>query len=207
MRRRDILKQTTLLTAVGVVTGLPYLLSRLLNPVAPALAHQRVPLPGALKPHAAFLAECIGCGLCGEVCPPRCIEFSKQGGGIKANTPYINPEKKGCILCGKCMEVCPTDALTVTAIDKIDMGTAQIDQAACYPWVDRGVCGACVSICPLGERAIQFEMWNQYRPVVVDGCVGCGLCVEVCPEPSLPIRVVSRELGTVARHGVKEGWR
>lgn len=207
MRRREFLRRSTFVSAMAAVTGLPYLLARLLNPVEDAVAHQRVPLPGAMKPHADFVAECIGCGLCGEVCPPRCIEFNRNSGGADANTPYINPEKKGCILCGKCMEVCPTDALAVTPVDKVDMGTAQIDQAACYPWVDRGVCGACVSICPLGERAIRFEMWNQYRPVVVEGCVGCGLCVEVCPEPSLPIRVVSRELGTVARHGVKEGWR
>jgi ferredoxin-type protein NapG len=100
------------------------------------------------------------------------------------------------------MEVCPTNALTPTARQDIDMGIAQIDRAACYPWVDKGVCGACVSICPLGDRAISFELWNQYRPVVQEGCVGCGLCVEVCPEPSLPIRVVDRELGSIMPHGV-----
>lgn len=207
MNRRELLKRGTFIASIMAMTGLPYLLSRLLTPSVKAAEHQRVPLPGAKKPQAAFEAACIGCGLCGEVCPPRCIEFKKQSGGGKANTPYINPESRGCILCGRCMEVCPTDALTITEIRKIDMGTAQIDRAACYPWVDQGVCGACVSICPLGEQAISFDLWNQYRPVVNNGCVGCGLCVEVCPEPSLPIRVVSRDQGTVARHGVKEGWR
>lgn len=207
MRRREFMKDATVVSAIAGVAGLPYLLSRLLTPVVEAAPHQRVPLPGAKKPHEAFVSACIGCGLCGEVCPPRCIEFNKQDGGGKANIPYINPEKKGCILCGLCMEICPTDALTITAVEKIDMGTAQIDRSACYPWVDEGVCGACVSICPLGERAISFELWNQYRPVVEAGCVGCGLCVEVCPEPSLPIRVVDRHEGTIARHGVKARWR
>jgi ferredoxin len=100
------------------------------------------------------------------------------------------------------MEVCPTGALTVTPRDEIDMGFAQIDRTACYPWVDRGVCGACVSICPLGEKAIGFEMWNQYRPFIKQGCVGCGLCVEVCPHPSKPIWIVDHTLETVAKHEV-----
>jgi len=207
MRRREVLKQATFVASVGALTSLPFLLSRLLMPVVVAKEHQRVPLPGAKQPEKEFIAACIGCGLCGEVCPPKCIQFNRQSGGKKANTPYINPEKRGCILCGLCMEVCPTDALTITERKAVDMGTAQIDRAACYPWVDHGVCGACVSICPLGEHAIRFEDWNQYRPVVEEGCVGCGLCVEVCPEPSLPIRVTSRDQGAIARHGVKEGWR
>ena len=82
------------------------------------------------------------------------------------------------------------------------MGVAQIDRSACYPWVDRGICGACVSICPLGEQAINFKQWNQYQPVIQEGCVGCGLCVEVCPHPSLPIRIVERSQGSVMRHTV-----
>jgi ferredoxin-type protein NapG len=90
------------------------------------------------------------------------------------------------------MEVCPTEALTVMPRDEIDMGFADIDETACYPWVDRGICGACVAICPLGERAMGFDFANIYRPVVKQGCVGCGLCVEICPHPSKPIRIVER---------------
>ena len=91
------------------------------------------------------------------------------------------------------MPVCPTNALTETERSEVDMGIADIDETACYPWVDRGICGACAVICPLGEKAIGFEFANIYRPIVKDACVGCGLCVEVCPHPSLPIRIVERE--------------
>ncbi len=45
---------------------------------------------------------------------------------------------------------------------------------------------------------ISFDFANLYRPVVKHGCVGCGVCVEVCPHPSLPIRVVD-ETGTTLR--------
>src|SRR5574340_497755 len=134
-------------------------------------------------------------GVCGEVCPPRCIRFHANDGGKEANTPYINPVEKGCTLCGLCMEFCPTEALTVTPIREIRMGIAQIDRTACYRWGNRGVCGACLNICPLGTDAIRTEP-GTFRPVVQSGCVGCGLCVEVCPQPSLPIKIVDYSLST-----------
>jgi ferredoxin-type protein NapG len=190
MERRHFLQQGLALGTGGlVISGSMLGLVRLLAPREVHASTQVIPLPGALADPAAFAAACIGCGLCGEVCPPRCIVFYRRDGAREVNTPYINPEDKSCILCGKCMAVCPTNALSITPREKIKMGFARIDRTACYPWVDRGVCGACVSVCPLGDKAIGFDFGNFYRPVVKDGCVGCGQCVEVCPEPSLPIRI------------------
>lgn len=202
MRRRRFLQTVGAYTALGVAASVPYGLARVLAPAVHAAEHEQVPLPGALADADDFARACIGCGLCGEVCPPRCIEFKQREGGSKVNTPFINPAKKACILCNKCMDVCPTDALTKIPVRDIDMGIAQIDRAACYPWVGEGICGACVTICPLGDDAISFEFANIYKPAVQDGCVGCGQCVEVCPEPSLPIRIVRRSEGPVAKHGV-----
>ena len=200
MKRRSTLKllvYSASLLASGVI---PIGISRLMTPETPINPKRHLRPPGALNDEQAFNAACIGCGLCGEVCPPRCIQFHQRDGGAKANTPYINPEEKACTLCAKCMEVCPTNALTVVARDQITMGISQIDRSACYPWVDRGICGACVAICPLGEKGIKFKRWNQYQPIVQNACVGCGLCVEVCPHPSLPIRIVERTKGTITEH-------
>jgi ferredoxin-type protein NapG len=192
MKRRSVLQNLIAYAAFLAVSALPYGVATVLAPGRARAKRNYLRPPGALKDDAAFVAACIGCGLCGEVCPPRCIKFHTRDGGAKINTPYIDPEQKGCILCDKCMEVCPTAALTVVPRNDIDMGIAEIDTTACYPWVDRGICGACVSVCPLGDKAIGFKLWNQYRPIIKQGCVGCGLCVEVCPHPSLPIWVVER---------------
>lgn len=203
MRRRKLLKQLTLGSGIVAGAGIPYGLARMLAPEQQQFSSStHLKPPGALADNRAFVEACIGCGLCGEVCPPRCIAFKKREGGGAVNTPYIDPEVKACILCGKCMDACPTEALTRVELDEIDMGTAQIDRSACYPWVDNGICGACAVVCPLGEKAIDFDFANIYRPVVKRGCVGCGLCVEVCPHPSLPIRIVKPVESRIAKHAI-----
>ena len=204
MRRRSLLSWIIYSAGMLASAALPVAISRVLAPGVDVNTSKHLRPPGALKDDNAFVASCIGCGLCGEVCPPKCIKFHKRDGGSQVSTPYINPEEKACTLCSKCMDVCPTDALTNLPIREVNMGIAQIDRSACYPWVDQGICGACVSICPLGESAISFELWNQYRPVVQQGCVGCGLCVEVCPHPSLPIWMVERGQDSVARRSISD---
>ncbi len=205
MKRRDFLHQV----AVGGVAlaggAAPFGLARIMAPqeAKAAPVGERLRPPGALLNDADFIAACIGCGLCGEACPTHAIQFYSREGGDKVNTPFIDPTVKACSLSGECMKVCPTNALTVTPREEVKMGYAQIDRTACYPWVDRGVCGACVSICPLGKKGIDFAFANFYRPVVLEGCVGCGLCVQICPHPSVPIRIVARSHGVVAVEAIE----
>ena len=202
MERRGFIGKMAAGAGVLAAGTAPFALTRMMSPnVRQDPKRNYLRPPGALKDEAAFVSACIGCGLCGEICPPKCIQFHARDGGAKTNTPFIDPEARACTLCGKCMEVCPTASLGPTALTQIDMGLAHIDRTACYPWVDRGICGACVSICPVGDKAIGFEMWNQYRPSIEAGCVGCGLCVEVCPHPSKPIWIVERPQTETAGQG------
>jgi ferredoxin-type protein NapG len=55
---------------------------------------------------------------------------------------------------------------------------------------------------PFGETTIGFDFANIYRPVVKETDVSCGLCVEVFPHPSLPIKIVSRIIATVTRRNI-----
>ncbi|NOZ37552.1 MAG: 4Fe-4S dicluster domain-containing protein [Gammaproteobacteria bacterium] len=203
MQRRSFLQKLIATASMLGAAVLPYGFARLLSPAEARNFSQHLRPPGSLADDEAFIAACIGCGLCGEICPPKCILFAKREGANQVNTPYINPEQRGCTLCGKCMPICPTEAITHVQRNEVKMGLAQIDRSACYPWVDRGVCGACVAICPLGNKAIVFEFANMYRPVVKEkGCVGCGMCVEICPHPSLPIRIVEPFKGAVVKHTI-----
>lgn len=103
-RRSFILKAIQALGIVGFAS-LPFGLARLMMPSRADAAQMHIPLPGALADSDEFVAACIGCGLCGEVCPPRCVKFYKDHEGSKADTPYIDPAERGCILCGLCIEL------------------------------------------------------------------------------------------------------
>ena len=41
------------------------------------------------------------------------------------------------------------------------------------------ICDLCASICPVGDSAIVMSEANL--PLIKHGCVGCGVCAEVCP--------------------------
>lgn len=56
-----------------------------------------------LEEYGYFITEnCTGCGLCDEVCPPKCIDLS--------NIPAVI-QQENCLHCGACFEVCPEDAI------------------------------------------------------------------------------------------------
>ena len=105
--RRKFLKTSTLVITGGAiacsVAGVP-LLRRdglLLRP------------PGALA-EDHFLASCIKCGQCLQVCPPQILHLAGISRGFGIGTPYITPRDGGCLLCAglPCVLACPTGALT-----------------------------------------------------------------------------------------------
>lgn len=143
--------------------------------------------PGAL-PENEFLARCIHCYLCQDVCPPGCIQMHDDG-AVDRHTPFIAPRVKACTLCLKCGEVCPTGAIQpLEKKEDASMGVAVVDTELCVSHLRTGVCGACFTACPLRGKAITQGLFNA-PTVHPEFCAGCGLCEEVCIVPYRAIRV------------------
>lgn len=149
--------------------------------------------PGA-RPENEFLSQCVHCGLCGEVCPNRCIKFFGLQNGLSSfDTPYIIPREQACILCMKCGDACPSGALqsivreAESIIANVSMGKARVDKALCLSYQGK-TCGVCYRACPLQDVAIRVGMLEQ--PHVLAGCVGCGLCERSCIQIPQAIRII-----------------
>ena len=148
--------------------------------------------PGALA-EERFLGSCVRCFKCGNICPNSAIRFmGPEYGPAAMDTPYILPREQACMLCMKCTQVCPTDALQKIADDpreilaRVRMGKAVVDENLCYSYNGR-TCGVCYRACPYPDVALKVKLFEQ--PVVLDKCVGCGLCERVCIHIPQAIRI------------------
>lgn len=160
--------------------------------VAPEWRRRGLVRPPGSLPEDEFLARCIRCQRCEQVCGKRAIRLLGDGYGRLQGTPVIVPETSACDLCLACGEACPAGAIAVLERpDEARMGTAKVDERLCVSHDGRGICGACYTVCPVRPRAIRQGLYN--RPTVLaDLCVGCGLCEEACiVEEDRAIRVVS----------------
>ncbi|MHC4971163.1 MAG: 4Fe-4S dicluster domain-containing protein [Planctomycetota bacterium] len=136
--------------------------------------------PGSRTDEAEFLAHCIRCQRCSQVCETDAIRLFGPGGGRHEGTPFIVAEESACNLCLECGRACPTGAIEeLTGKAQARMGTAVVDEQLCVSHNGTGICGACFTVCPLRGKAITQGRRN--RPTVhKDVCVGCGLCEEAC---------------------------
>ena len=112
-----------------------------------------------------FLAQCIRCTRCADVCDVGCILLFGPGAGKHQGTPYLVPRDQGCTLCLKCGPACPTGALEVLVAKKdARMGTAVVDKRLCVSHNGTGVCGACFTACPLRGSAITQDRISATTP-------------------------------------------
>ena len=106
VNRRKFIRGSTL-TVVGIAAAYGAV-------SVPLLKKDRLLLrpPGALDENT-FLASCIKCGQCLQVCPPQVIELAGISQGFGVGTPHITPREGGCILCAglPCVLACPTGSL------------------------------------------------------------------------------------------------
>lgn len=170
--------------------------------------------PGAAD-EKTFMERCIRCGRCIAVCPYHCIERAGAADGVQVGTPYVYAESKACQLCMLCPEVCPTGALdkNIASREETRMGIAKIDENTCLNYIyardeARGYtdgtalyCNTCYNVCPLQGDAILLQ--DLIIPVITDLCVGCGICVERCPNvPERSVEIIPAGMGDAGRAGL-----
>jgi ferredoxin-type protein NapG len=190
--RRSLLGSFTALAAcaVGAAVALP---------PARGQGQRSLRPPGALA-EDNFLATCIRCGQCGEICPNNAIRYHGLAAGWRAmDTPHVNPREQACILCMKCGDVCPTGALKAIPAEmdailaEVAMGHAVVDKELCLSYQGK-TCGVCYRACPFPDIAMRIGRLEQ--PIVTDACVGCGLCERSCIQMPQAVRVFPRKQAT-----------
>jgi ferredoxin-type protein NapG len=140
--------------------------------------------PGA-RPEKEFLARCLHCGQCAQICPFNCIVlrtgFNLLWGG--AGTPQIFPQRAPCVLCMQCSGACPSQALQKVDFEEVKLGQSRLDRQVCFTWNKTLLCRSCFERCPKKGRAIVLE--GGVYPIITPECAGCGTCEHVCPSQAI----------------------
>ncbi|MEO1938257.1 MAG: 4Fe-4S dicluster domain-containing protein [Sulfurimonas sp.] len=205
--RREFIKYSTLgilgLVLGGGVVFSPYALQ----------AENRLRPPGAVA-EKDFLALCIKCGQCLQVCPYHSIKLSDIAMGHGVGTPYIDPIERGCYACNAvpCVLACPSGALdhSCEKAEDIHMGVAVLE----FP----DQCLA-ISNTPVPDDYLEpmKEFTESVRNVTelelqllerMSGYEGksCTLCADICPIPN-PLSAISmvRDSGGGERPEIYDG--
>jgi ferredoxin-type protein NapG len=195
--RREFLR-TLALTAGVVGVSLTGLL--------PALggANARLRPPGAIKDlldEQEFLASCIKCGQCVQVCPVEAIKLADLLDGVGVGSPFIDARVQACdFSCDglQCVLACPTGALThdINYPAESRMGFARLDRPeACLAVRGEGIRGPARGEAFGGK--LRYEEIDRWNPIpVADHPYDlelCDLCVRQCP---IEIRIAQCEAGT-----------
>ena len=144
--------------------------------------------PGALAEHA-FLASCIKCGQCVQVCPVKAIRLGDLDEGFGVGVPHIAAREQACdFSCDavQCVLACPTGALShdISKKEEVHMGLARLDRPeTCLARQGKGFKGQARGAAYTGiHRYAEVDRWKPLR--VADHPYDlelCDLCVRECP--------------------------
>ena len=134
--------------------------------------------PGAVA-EADFLDHCTRCGECLKACPHQAIVLAPARFREAEGTPMIVAADNPCQYCldTPCASVCLPRVLRSDYPGK--MGTARVERMDCLAW-QRSFCTVCEERCPV-PGAISLDLGKP--GVDASACVGCGICLSVCPAP------------------------
>lgn len=185
----DPSRREFLASLVTGVVGVVLLRTGLARRIRPYLLRP----PGG-RPEADFLAKCVRCGQCLEVCPNHALRPTLFEAGPGALwTPMLVPRLGYCdYSCNACGQVCPSGAIPPLPLEekrKAVIGTAHVDRDRCTS------CMICKDMCPVGGAVEVVEVEKEGMMVMLpqvmgDLCIGCGICEYICPvEGEAAIRV------------------
>jgi len=180
--RREFLRSAALgtLVAGGALAGM--------LPLPNKAEAQHLRPPGAI-PERDFLAACIKCGQCVQVCPVVAIKLADIDEGFGVGVPYIDARGQACdFSCDavQCILACPTGALSheLSAKEEVRMGFARLDRPdACLARQGLGFKGQARG----GDfRGIhRYAAVDRWKPIpIADHPYDlplCDLCVRECP--------------------------
>lgn len=180
-QRREFIQFSTLgilgLVLAGGVAGVPYMKATTL----------KVRPPGAVN-EEDFLALCIKCGQCLQVCPYHSIELDSLFAGHGIGTPYVDTLNRACYLCTAlpCVLACPSGALdhNVSKPEDLEaMGIGVLENS-----------NRCIAISKENvekkhiSRIYSHPNKNEQEQEVLDKLEtfvgkGCTICADMCPYP------------------------
>jgi ferredoxin-type protein NapG len=164
----------------------------------PAVRRLRARLrpPGAL-PEREFLAACIKCGQCVQVCPVSAITLADITDGIGSGAPYIAARTQACdFSCDalSCILACPSGALShdLKVKEEVQMGLARLARPdACLARKGKGFSGR--SRGPRFRGRLRYEEIDRWNPQPVASHEYhrriCDLCVIECPIGESALRL------------------
>jgi len=164
--------------------------------------------PPGVTHEGDFLARCLRCAQCMEVCPTTALQPALAEAGLEGLwTPLVIPRVGYCDYgCNACGQACPSGAipsLSLAEKRQAVMGLASVDRDRCLPWTSSVPCIVCEEMCPTPQKSIRLEEAHVaaengetvvlQRPYVLSElCIGCGICEGHCPlEGEAAIRVHS----------------
>ncbi len=178
--RRKFAKSATI---AALLAGIPGASCLMLSQVH---EKDRLRPPGALD-EKAFLALCIKCGQCVQVCPYHAIFLLDLDNGVSSGTPVVRPKLRGCYLCDllPCVLACPTTALDhdISTAEQVRMGVAVlVDKKQCLAYqkvpVKTEMADVLISH---GTRSVpEKELAEKLRE---NAGKDCTLCRDFCPYP------------------------
>lgn len=163
--------------------------------------------PGAID-EEAFLAACIKCGQCVQVCPIEAIELADLNEGLSNGTPYIAPRAQACdFSCDatQCILACPTGALShlIDKKEQVRMGVATLARPdACLARRGKGWNGPARAAPFDGVlRWTEVDRWKAQPIKDHDYDLEiCDVCVQTCPiEGALRLEPLADDPTGVAR--------